>query len=479
MIYIDRHSKEPVYEQIYNSIKEDILGGTLGAGTYLPATRKLALDLSVSRNTVDTAYQQLLMEGYISSRIGAGHVVNDLSLLRDVPVTDRPAAEPQESGRRETVYRYDFGTGRADASIFPMRAWRRHLCEQLERDFQRPSFRYPDMQGTPKLRQAICWYLAQAKGIHCDPEDVVITSGQNYSIEKILGILDLRAPVVAMEDPGYHSARDAFVLHRCRLRPVPVEEDGIRLDALARSGARLLYVTPSHQFPLGAILSIKKRISVLEWAKQNDAYVVEDDYDSELRYNAMPVPPLRSIDVNNRVIYTGSFSKTLLPGICVAYIVLPPQMRGVYRKRYASFHNSVPGLVQNALADFILSGDYGRHIDRLRVCNRRKNAVLLEELERVFGPRASVIGSSAGHHIFVELHTDMTEQQLLDSALKRGIKLHSASKYWLEEPPAWPRQIMMGYGGIQKEDIPPAIELLHTIWFGESAQRSPAARPGV
>ena len=465
--YVDRNSKEPIYQQIYEAIKEDILSGTLRAGTLLPATRKLALELAVSRNTVETAYQQLLMEGYLSVRVGAGHMVNDLVLLRDVPAgASSSSPQPVKRGK-EKAYRYDFGTGRADPSIFPTRSWRKHICEQLEISAQKPTIQYPNMQGTGALRGAICWYLKQTKGIQCTPQDIVVTSGQDYSIERILGLLDIPSPIVAMENPGYHSAKAVFQLHRCRLIPIPVEEDGIRTEALASTNADLLYITPSHQFPLGAILSIKKRIKVLEWAQENNAYIIEDDYDSELRYNAMPVPPLRSIDRNNRVIYTGSFSKTLTPGICVAYIVLPPPLREPLLRKFAAYHNSVPTLIQDALADFIVSGDYSRHIDRLRVCNRRKNSVLVEQLDRVFGKRATVIGSSAGHHIFVEIHTRKTEQELLDSALRQEIKLHRASKYWMHQSQASTPQIMMGYGGIQLEDIAPAIELLYTTWFGQ------------
>jgi len=268
-----------------------------------------------------------------------------------------------------------------------------------------------------------------------------------------------------MENPGYHTARQSFLLSDCKVAPIPVESDGINIEQVQSSNAKLLYVTPSHQFPTGAVLSIKKRIALIEWAKKNNSYIIEDDYDSELRYNAKPSPALFSIDANRHTIYLGTFSKSFSPGIRIAFMVLPDILMERYWERFHALHNSVPTTQQKALARFIRDGHYSRYIDRLRVLNKRKNQTLVHELTSVFGDRATITGAGAGQHILVDIHADLNEQQLLDTALAAGVKLHSAAKYWSSKADANPHQIMMGYGGIALEDIPAAIRLLYDLWM--------------
>lgn len=465
MSLIDKNIRIPLYQQIYEAYKKQILSGSLECGARLPATRKLASDLAVGRNTVEYAYQQLEMEGYVTARVGSGYTVNDLSLM-DGGWQEKPERIPLREREKPKAVKYDFGSGRASTLLFPVKAWKKCLSESLYEESQSHSYFYPMLQGEYPLRKAIADYLFSARGIECSPDHIVITSGLEFSIERLLDLFAGEVPCVAMENPGYHSARIAFQRHGCSVIPVAVDHDGIDTEAVGKSGANLLYITPSHQFPTGAVLSIKRRIEAIEWAEKNDAYIIEDDYDSELRYNAKPAPPLCSMDRNHRTIYLGTFSKSFSPSIRVGFMILPELLMEQYMERYRHLHNSVPTTIQNALAKFISTGNYSRHIDRLRVSNKKKNARLVSELNRVFHDRVFITGAGAGQHILADITSSLCEQELLDTAYAAGIKLHAASKYWMAPCDAHPHQIMMGYGGIVLDDIAPAIELLYKVWFG-------------
>lgn len=464
MSLIDKNAAMPIYEQIYEAYKKQILSGAIEPGVRLPATRKLAVDLAIGRNTVDNAYQQLVMEGYVTAKAGAGYIVNDLSLTHGF-WPEKAQTVPHKPAAARPKVRYDFGSGRAATSLFPVKAWKRCLIDNIDERAFRHAFMYPELQGEYPLRKAIRNYLFSARGIDCQAENIVITSGLEYSIERLMGLFAGQHPVVAIENPGYHSARQAFLLQGCSLCSIPLDHDGVNLDAVRRSGAKFLYITPSHQFPTGAVLPIKKRLETIEWARANDSYIIEDDYDSELRYNAKPSPTLYSSDRHNHTVYMGTFSKSLSPSLRMAFMVLPDPLMEAFHRQYKDLHNSAPTSMQLALARFISEGHYSRHIDRLRVSNKKKNSILIASLHRVFGAKATVTGAGAGQHILVDIDSPLTEHALLETANAAGIRLHAASKYWMDAADAQPHQIMMGYGGIAPEDIGPAIEALYDIWF--------------
>lgn len=464
MPLIDKSLSKPIYEQIYELFRSQVLSGALEPGTRLPATRKLASELAVSRNTVDNAYQQLVMEGYVTAQPGSGHVVNSLSL---VDLTPPVKAAPSGGGplKKSLPVKYDFGSGRTFTETFPLKSWRKCVLASLDQEAMKPSYTYPSLQGEYPLRKSIRDYLLFSRGINCKAENIVVTSGLEFSLERILPLFQGRPPVVAMENPGYHSARETFLLHDCPLLPVPVDNDGIDVRQLSGTSADLLYVTPSHQFPTGSILSIQRRLMALEWAMKNDAYIIEDDYDSELRYNAKPAPPLFSLDISNRTIYLGTFSKSFTPSIRLSFMILPDALMQRYMEQYQAFHNSAPSAVQLALAHFISEGYYGRYVERLRVNNKKKNLALIEALNRTFGKKIVITGAGAGQHILADIRCGMDEAQLRAKALQSGIKLHSAAKYWFDPSDAPKHLIMMGYGGISPADIPPAVRLLYQVCF--------------
>lgn len=303
MLYLDRNNRTPFYEQIYQALVREILSGSLSAGDRLPATRRLAEELSVGRNTVDKAYQQLAAEGYVQPRQGSGFLVNRIPL--ELPAEEDSALSVSDDPPREPAIpaRYDFAYGSMDNSVFPYRQWRKSLNNALAAMELSEIIPYPCRQGEPALRREIARYLQRSRGVICSPSQMVITCGQQHSMEILANIFEPSGKVFAMEDPGYDGIRVIFANHHYRLLPVPVEEDGVSVNALRGEKADLLYVTPSHQFPTGAVLPVAKRKQLLRWAEETNAYLIEDDYDSELRYYTSPIPAMQSLDPYGRTIY--------------------------------------------------------------------------------------------------------------------------------------------------------------------------------
>lgn len=457
----------PLYNQIYLYFRQKILNGEIMPGTALPATRKLAENLGVSRNTVNNAYSQLLFEGYVDSKAGSGYIVNDVS-MQNIYTPKLDVINNYQTPKKEKVFKYDFGSGRASVDIFPVNEWKRCLNRAFEDLSSKQSFEYPERQGEYVLREAISNYIYTSRGIECRPSNIIINSGLEDSIQNLLFALNIKNPKVSIENPGYHSARKIFHVNGCNIIPAKVNADGIDMEDVFKADSNLMYVTPSHQFPTGAIMSIQNRIKAIEWARNNNSYIIEDDYDSELRYNAQPSPTLYSLDRNNRTVYLGTFSKSLSPDIRISFMILPDDLMYNYYKNTYVLHCNVSSLMQTALAQFISNGGYSRHISRLATSNKRKNAVLTTEIKKIFGDKAKIYGDGAGHHILLEVDSPKPERELLNEAADAGIKLHSISKYWANSEEAPAHTVMMGYGGINVEKIPEAVQILYQTWFNES-----------
>lgn len=466
MIYLDREHHEPLYEQIYRQYKEDILSGRIPGGTRLPATRQLALDLVVGRNTVENAYAQLLVEGYVSSRVGSGYTVNDLSLPTGGPARSvRRGSEP-EAKSEGAEPRYDFRVIRMDGGAFPAADFKKYLIESLKTMNGGETFNYPPRQGDKKTREVIAAHLYATRGITCSPENIVITCGHQYSLDVICTILGTKPVRVAMEDPGYAGAHALFELRGAKMTPIPVERDGVDMEKVRASDANLLYLTPSHQYPTGAVLSIQKRLKAVEWAAKAGGYIIENDYDSDLRYNTRPIPSLYAMDKSDRVIYIGTLSRPISLELGIAYLVLPDALMKTYRTLYSLHYNSVPPLVQYAVAAYVESGDCAHHLDRFRVRCRKKHELMLAETARVFGDRVTVSAAGAGLYLLFTVHSTYDSDALIRLASEHGVRVYSLKKSWLESARAPKNQVLLGYGGIRQEDISPALALLEKAWFG-------------
>lgn len=460
MIYIDKNSKTPIYEQVYSGLTGAILSGALAPGDSLPATRKLAEDLSISRNTVNRAYQQLTAEGYILPRAGSGFLVSDIPADAAVPETPH-TFEPLPSA---APLRYDFDYGNIDNQTFPYKQWRKSVNKVLDSAEISESILYPDYMGEAPLREEIARYLYRSRSVVCDPRQVIITCGHQYSVDILANLFGSGQKRCAMEDPGYDGIRSVFLNHNYHMHYIPVEQDGLLVDEVLKTPLDLLYITPSHQFPTGAVLSAPKRIQLLEWAQKTGAYIIEDDYDSELRYYTNPIPALQSLDQHERVIYTGTFSKALSPAMRMAYIVLPHQLLPQYADYYQLYGSQVSPLHQLALADFIATGNFERNIHRLRTLYRKKQDMLKASIEEIFGSRVKVSGGGAGLHLLLDIDTDIQPEVLIEKAAAAKIKLYSVRPYYADPSKAPKCQLQLGFPTIPLKQITPVLNELKELW---------------
>lgn len=464
VIFLDRNSGTPLYEQIYVAIREEILSGGLALHERLPATRALAEKLGVSRNTVNFAYQQLALEGYIAPRAGSGYTVEEAGAG---PARAKAPARPPVPDwlpPSAAAPRYDLWFPLIDNKLLPGKAWRKAVMDGLSRMESQRVVAYPPHMGEPDLRAALADYLHRARGVSCDPEQIAVSCGMQFNLELLLKQFDPAGRPAAMEEPGYFGARDVFRLNRFSILPVPVEHDGVSTRALRGMRAGLLYLTPSHQFPTGAVLPIRKRMEILEWARQNDAYVIEDDYDSELRYLSMPVPSLQSLDPYGRVIYMGTFSKSLSPALRISYMVLPKQLLAAYRQKGGRLLCQVPLLHQYALTEFIRGGCLERHLNRLRNQYGKRHDAFLAALDRVFGDKVRVLAKRAGVHFLIEVDTALSAQELVRRAAARGIQVYTTEMCWCDPSKTPPHQLLIGYGSIDESEYEPTLRQLRATW---------------
>lgn len=460
MFYIDKESAVPIYEQLYSTLVDAIKTAALEPGTNLPSTRSLAESLSISRNTVNKAYYQLAAEGYIQSRPGSGFTINNIPVNSFAPTIHHKMPPAPEV----IPFRYDFDYGNIDNTTFPYKQWRKCVNKVLDTAENRPRVLYPHYAGERPLQEEIARYLYRSRSVKCTPDQIIITCGHQHSVEIIANMFDGGNKRCAMEDPGYDGIRSVFTNHNYDMHYIPVEKDGLVCDAATSLPLDLLYVTPSHQFPTGAVLSISKRIKLLEWACKTEAYIIEDDYDSELRYYTNPIPSLQSLDQYERVIYTGTFSKALSPAIRVAYIVLPHDLLPTYHNFYQLYGSQVSPLHQLALADFIAEGHFERNINRLRTLYRKKQEILKEAITEVFEDRIEVSGDGAGLHLLLEIDTDAPPEVLIEKAASIDIKLYPVESYYADPSTAPPCQIMFGFPTVPEDKFKIILDELKRVW---------------
>ncbi|MCM0080484.1 PLP-dependent aminotransferase family protein [Geomonas sp. Red32] len=464
MFVLDHDGPVPLYTQLYNAIKDDILSGKLPSDTRLPSVRDLASELSISRNTVDTSYQELFSEGYIYSRPRSGYFVSALApdgLLSPQPPKGRVAAPLPAAAPR---FEIDFHPARLDRNAFPVPLWRKCLLECLRRSSSE-LIDYRDPQGEWGLRCHIQQYLERSRGVICQPEQVVICSGLQNGLDIVAQLMRERRPLVAVESPGYHLPRSVFRNHSFELAPIPVNATGMDLDLLASSRSTIAYVTPSHQFPMGCVMPIANRLKLIEWAKTGGRLIIEDDYDSELRYHGKPIPSLQGLHPGGNIVYSGTFSKVLSPALRVSYLILPHSLLDAYRKVFRDYFSSVSLLEQRTLAEFMEQGHWDRHIRRMRALYKKKHDAVLNAVEHHFGARAAVLGQGAGLHVVLQLNGHaLSEGELIGRAREAGVGLLPFSMtHAAGEPDSL--KFLLGFGGVGIGDIGRGIELLCKAWY--------------
>lgn len=452
---LDKTGGLPLYEQLYNGIKEAIISQKIKENEKLPSKRKLADFLNISQTTIELAYAQLLAEGYISSKARVGYFVETLDELPYIEIT----TPQQDFNLAETPsYLYDFNPGVIDTASFPFSTWRKYARDVYDEN-NAHLLLAGEAQGEYALRTEIAKYLYQSRGVQCTPEQIVIGSGTEQLLPMLIRLFN-HYTVFALENPGYPSVARILRQHNRIPLPITVDEEGINIQALESTNADVVYITPSHQFPTGAVLSATRRTQLLNWAAASPSrFIIEDDYDSEFRYTGKPIPALQALDANDKVIYMSTFTKSLMPSLRVAYFVLPLSLMTTYNKLFTYYSSTVPRFDQHIVANFMRDGHFAKHLNRIRKVYRKKHNELIEALQHY--PDVSISGSQAGMHIVITI-AHQSEQQLFEQAKKAGIAVYPMSRYAIRYEPTTAAQFLLGFGGLTS--IAKAVDDLMHVW---------------
>lgn len=458
--HLDKESTISLYEQLYLHIKKEIIEGRIEYGSKLPSKRKLADFLKISQNTVETAYEQLEAEGYIEAYPRRGYFVLAHEDLEYMETSHEPHQEPILA-KKEVIYK--FHPSAIDTENFPFSTWRKHAKNTIDKA-NHSLLLLGDSQGEFELRTEIAHYLYHARGVQCQPEQIVVGAGIEILLQQLLLLLDEKS-IYGVEDPGYHLI--LRILHNMKkeVYPLEVDEEGIDVESIQEKKMDVVYVAPSNQFPYGTILSVNRRTKLLNWASaEKNRYIIEDDYDSEFRYSGKAIPSLQSMDAGEKVIYLGTFSKSLMPSIRISYMVLPRLLLEQYKEKLSFYHScSVSRMDQHILTQFLKEGDFERHLNRMRKIYRRKLEKVVDLLKR-HQEYISIIGEQSGLHIVLVVKNGMSEEELVQRAADGKLKIYPMSDYSIEKKELSPPKIILGFAGIPEEQLEEAIHLLLDCW---------------
>lgn len=477
MDQFERPTRGRLTRRIVDAIKDQIAAGRLRPGDALPSTRALAVAWGASRTTVTVAYEQLAAEGYLDTRQGAATRVS-AELPRNAPA-QAPASSVRAASRLSRFglhvaeapfppvhagpVQIDFRYGDLAAEDFPASAWRAALSKAARPGRERLC--YGDPQGSSALRSALQAYLWRARGLRCAADQIVVVNGSQQGLDLVARVLLDPGDTAVMEDPGYLFARYAMSAVGARILPAPVDGEGLRCDGLP--SARLAYTTPSHQFPLGGVMSAGRRRALLSWAERHGAYIVEDDYDSEYRYDVAPLPPLHALDDSGWVIYLGTVSKTLSPALRLGVLVLPPALVPVFVKAKRLVDRHTPELAQDALAILLSDGAYERHVRRVRRRNASRRTALLQALSEAFGESVTIVGADAGLHVVAWLNdiARADEDALIARARTRGLGLYPVTALYAaaETPRPDAAGLVIGYAALEERAIRRGVAVLADV----------------
>ena len=452
--------KAPLYEQIYLYIKKDIQNGKIPYGEKLPSTRALSKHLEVSRSTVELAYEQLLSEGYIEAKPYKGFFVAQIEGMYRLERVG--VSEKQEEKLPDRKYCYDFTPNGVDLKSFPYNIWRK-LSRDILVDDKTELFRTGNPQGEEGFREAICDYLYQARGVTCAPGQIIVGAGSDYLLMLMCTILG-RTHVIAVENPTYKQAYRLFISQSFPVIPINMDRSGMKVEQLKRTQADVAYVTPSHQYPTGIIMPVKRRMELLRWANEAEGrYIIEDDYDSEFRYKGKPIPALQGYDTGQKVVYLGTFSKSIAPAIRLSYMVLPLPLLDIYEKKCRFLNSTVSKVDQLIVQHFIRDGYYERHLNKTRALYKSRHDTLINGLKPLAGC-CRISGEHAGVHLLLTFENGMREQELIATAKKNGIKVYGLSDYIVGKQEEADATVLLGYANLSEEKIKEACEILCEIW---------------
>lgn len=449
---------ESMYTHLYKCIKNDILVGTLKASEKLPSKRMLAKNLGISLITVENAYAQLLVEGYIYSEPKRGYYVAKLQ-QQLLPTAQPQASQPLVESKAPATL--SFAKSSVPPETFPYNTWARLLRNTLTSADEHALISDTATGGVLPLRKALAKHLYQFRGLNVTPEQIIIGSGTQTLYNLIVQLLG-RSHIYALEDPGYPQLAAIYRTNDVFCRYLPMDEQGIQAEVLENSGADILHITPSHQFPTGITMPVSRRYELLHWASQkNSRYIIEDDYDCEFRLFGKPIPPLQSIDKAEKVIYINTFSKTLAPTFRISYMVLPKHLASLFYAKLGFYSCTVSNFEQFTLAKFIEDGYFERHINRMRTYYRNKRDNLLQYLATCPAAKAlQVEGENSGLHFLLHLATEASDSQLREAALKEGLQIKFLSDYYHNKLSDNSHTLLMNYTGIEDELLYPALDKL-------------------
>ena len=472
VVSVDRRLTEPLYQQIYDAFRARVVRGDLRAGQLVPSTRELARALRVSRLPVLDAYAQLLAEGYFETRVGAGTFIAASLPGRAEPHAGPPAGERRISALAAALPRYErtpssaslgpFQVGQPDLHSFPMEIWSKLMARHARR-VRVKGLQYGDPMGLPELREVVAHYLRTSRAVRCEPRQIMIVSGSQQALDLSTRVLlDAGAPAW-VEEPGYWLVHQVLKAAGCRAVPVPVDAEGLDVGAGIRRKrkARAAFVTPSHQYPLGVTMSATRRLQLLEWAQREGAWIVEDDYDSEYRYESMPVASLQGLDANARVIYVGTFSKVMFPSLRLGYLVVPPDLVERFAAMRRTMDLGPAHTTQAVMAEFIREGHFARHIRRMRPIYAARRRALVAAVERELGDRAAIAGDAAGMHLAVLLRDGHDDRAIAAEAARRSLVVSALSDAYAGDAPR--PGFILGFGNTRESQIAGAVRQLRGL----------------
>lgn len=459
-INLTAKSQTPLYEQIYEYIKNDIREGKISCGEKLPSTRALSRHLEVSRSTVELAYEQLLSEGYIEAEPYKGFFVaqvEDLYHLRNLQEKEEESEEISKSW-----YKYDFTPNGVDLKSFPYAVWRK-LSKDILSDDKIELFRLGNPNGEYGLRRAVANYLHQARGVRCTPGQIIVGAGSDYMLMLLNAVIG-SGHRIAFENPTYNHAFRIFRQLGYDMCTVNMDKSGMNPEELKASGANLAYVMPSHQYPLGVVMPIKRRLQLLKWVNEQEGrYIIEDDYDSEFRYKGKPVPALQGYDEHGRVIYLGTFSKSIAPAIRISYMVLPDQLQRQFEQTGVTISSSVSKVDQMILQHFLNEGYYERHLNKTRALYKSRHDTLIQCLKPLLS-KCELSGEHAGVHLLLTFRDGRSEQELIELVRDAGVKVYGLTEYCVEPEEKYGATILLGYANMKEEEIRTAARILVDTW---------------
>ena len=464
LIILDSNSREPLYMQLYKYFKQEIEQNRLNEGDKLPSIRGLSASLSVSKITVEKAYQQLMSEGYILNCNRSRYLVHKLEgiVVRRTAVLDQSHDTGRELiGERKILY--DFASGEMDVEGFDFSLWKRYINKVFLHKERLAG--YGHVQGEAELRREIANYIRNSRGVNAYPEQIIIGPGVQSLLNTLCSLLKSEANSIAFEDPGFKNGRRIFANYSFSMTAIPMKKDGIDMDRLVESGAKLVYVSPSHQFPTGYIMPVGKRTQLLNWAESVNGIIIEDDYDSEFRYFGRPIPALKGLDNGETVVYLGSLSKVIPPSIRISYMVLPQKLLAVFQQNAALYNQAASTVEQLALAQFMADGCLERQIRRLRKLYYGKKILLFNAVKTILGNNVEIAETESGLHTILNIKSELKPAQLVEQALARGCRVASVQDYYLTHTQENMSRIILYFSKIPANEIETAVKLLKDAWF--------------